>query len=197
MSRIILPYLAALALVACGGSDPAENAAPAEAHSAPSTTQDSAPAETAAAAPAVESAQAPAEAPAEAPAQAVQAAVEDVEDHSATLAALGENFIDADLVNGARQYRRCQACHTLNEGGRHTVGPNLHGIFNSEAAQKEGFGYSSQLASSGLVWDIETLDAWIENPRAMVPGNRMSFVGLRDAEVRRDVIAYMIIESSR
>ncbi len=193
MSRIILPSLAALALVACGGSDPAENTAPTEAPSAPSTTQDSAPAETAAAAPAVESAQAPAEAPA----QPVQAAVEDVEDHSATLAALGENFIDADLGNGARQYRRCQACHTLNEGGRHTVGPNLHGIFNSEAAQKEGFGYSSQLASSGLVWDIETLDAWIENPRAMVPGNRMSFVGLRDADKRRDVIAYMIIESSR
>lgn len=181
MYRIILPSLAALALAACGGSEPEQTAqntpAPAETveHSVEAATPDAA--DTAAA--------------------AVDEVVEEVEDHSATLAALGEAYLDADLANGARQYRRCQACHTLTEGGRHLVGPNLHGIFNAPAAAKEGFSYSSQLEAAGLVWDVATLDAWIENPRAMVPGNRMSFVGLRDPNARRDVIAYMAVETAR
>tara|TARA_R110002096_G_scaffold288879_1_gene482843 strand:- start:570 stop:1073 length:504 start_codon:yes stop_codon:yes gene_type:complete len=97
----------------------------------------------------------------------------------------------ADLANGQRQFRRCQSCHTLNEGGRHTVGPNLHDVIDHPAASAAGFSYSRALRESGLVWDLETLDAWIENPRELVPGNRMSFVGLRNAEDRRDVIAYM------
>jgi cytochrome c len=112
------------------------------------------------------------------------------------LGALGGDYVDADLANGARQFRRCQSCHTLNEGGRHTVGPNLHGVMGSEAASAEGFAYSRQLSESSLVWDAATMDAWIENPRALVPGNRMSFVGLRDADDRRDVIAHIAIATA-
>ncbi len=101
----------------------------------------------------------------------------------------------ADLGNGARQFRRCQSCHTLNEGGRHTIGPNLHGVLGGPAASQEGFPYSRQLTEAGLVWDLATLNQWIENPRELVPGNRMSFVGLRNATDRRDVIAYMLQET--
>lgn len=121
----------------------------------------------------------------------------DTMDVAAILAALGPDYADANLDNGRRQYRRCQSCHTLNEGGRHTVGPNLHGIIGQAAASAERFSYSNQLAEAGLVWDAATLDAWIENPRGLVPGNRMSFVGLRDAAARRDVIAHIAVESSR
>ena len=111
------------------------------------------------------------------------------------LSELGEAYANADLANGARQFRRCQSCHTLNEGGRHTVGPNLFGFMNREAASAEGFNYSPALREAGLVWDVETLDSWLENPRAMVPRNRMSFVGLRDAEARRDVIAHIATQT--
>lgn len=123
----------------------------------------------------------------------------DDDDHgepNAVLAALGGDFVNADLANGARQFRRCQSCHTLNEGARHTVGPNLYGVIGRPAASAEGFSYSSQLSESGLTWDTETLGHWIENPRAFVPGNRMSFVGLRDADDRRDVIAYIAVETA-
>ena len=114
----------------------------------------------------------------------------------AVLAALGEGYLEANLSNGARQFRRCQSCHTLTEGGRNTVGPNLWGIVGASAAYNETFNYSRPLSESGLVWDAATLDSWIENPRAMVPGNRMSFVGLRDAAARRDVIAYLAVETT-
>ena len=117
------------------------------------------------------------------------------DDTAAILAALGEGYADADLVNGQRQYRRCQSCHTLNEGGRNTVGPNLFGIMGTAAASREGFTYSRQLIAADLMWDVPTMDAWIENPRALVPGNRMSFVGLRDADDRRDVIGYIAVET--
>ncbi len=118
------------------------------------------------------------------------------EEASAVLTSLGGVYADADLANGARQFRRCQSCHTLNDGGRHTVGPNLHGVIGRAAASTDRFSFSSQLSESGLTWDVATLDAWIENPRALVPGNRMSFVGLRDAEDRRDVIAYLAVETA-
>jgi cytochrome c len=118
-------------------------------------------------------------------------------DAAAILADLGEGYEAADLTNGARQYRRCQACHTLDEGGANRSGPNLHGIMFTPAAQVDGFSYSSALVEAGLVWDVETLDAWLENPRTLVPRNRMSFAGLRDADARRDLIGYMAVESSR
>lgn len=117
-------------------------------------------------------------------------------DASVILASLGGDYENADLSNGARQFRRCQSCHTLNEGGRNSVGPNLYGVIGQPAASHAQFSYSSQLSDAGLVWDLATLDAWIENPRALVAGNRMSFVGLRDPEDRRDVIAYIAVQTS-
>ncbi|MHA6289643.1 c-type cytochrome [Maricaulis sp. CAU 1757] len=117
-------------------------------------------------------------------------------DPDPVLVALGSDYASADLDNGRRQFRRCQACHTLAEGARHSVGPNLYGIIDAPAASQEGFAYSDALEQAGLVWTAETMDAWIENPRVAVPGNRMSFVGLRDAEARRDLIAYLAVETA-
>jgi cytochrome c len=122
---------------------------------------------------------------------------QDASDNTAILAALGEGYADADLANGARQYRRCQACHTIDDGGANRAGPNLHGIMDSAVAAVDGFAYSTALSESGLIWDAATLDAWLENPRALVPGNRMSLAGLRDANARRDLIAHIAVESAK
>tara|TARA_Y100001933_G_C18833843_1_gene494570 strand:+ start:263 stop:838 length:576 start_codon:yes stop_codon:yes gene_type:complete len=177
MLRSLVPLAGALIIAACGGET--------------GDTADAAPAVyNEAAAPAAEPS-----ATASSAATAMASSDEDG-DAGAILAALGGDYANADLTNGARQFRRCQSCHTLNEGGRHTVGPNLHGIVGRAAASAEGFNYSPQLTEAGLTWDVETLDAWIENPRAMVPGNRMSFVGLRDAADRRDVIGYLAVETA-
>jgi cytochrome c len=112
-------------------------------------------------------------------------------DYSAVLAALGPEFAAADVSHGERLFRRCQACHQISDGGRNTVGPNLYGIIGQPAGAVPRFSYSQQLTDAGLVWDTATLDQWLASPRALVPGNRMSFVGLRDADDRRDLIAFM------
>lgn len=97
----------------------------------------------------------------------------------------------ADAEMGKRQFIYCQACHTTNPGGGNKVGPNLAGIFGQSAAQAEGFVYSSALTESGLVWDEATLDKWLENPMALVPGTTMVFAGIMDAEQRANLIAYL------
>ena len=195
MLRRLLPFASVLVLAACGGGS--EEAPEPDAPSA-------APQTSGAAAPAAGNPEEPHNAASPAAAADTGTAAVEAEavsgdtggDAQAILASLGGDYANADLQNGARQFRRCQSCHTLNEGGRHTVGPNLHGIVGAEAAAAEGFNYSRQLTEAGLVWDVDTLDTWIENPRAMVPGNRMSFVGLRDAEDRRDVIGYLAVETA-
>jgi len=95
------------------------------------------------------------------------------------------------MKRGAKLYKRCQTCHTLNEGGKHKVGPNMWAIYGATAGQKEGFAYSKVMKESGVIWTDETLSAYIENPRKYMPGNRMSYAGLRKAEDRAAVLAYI------
>lgn len=96
-----------------------------------------------------------------------------------------------DAATGARAFRSCAACHSL-EPGRHSAGPSLAGVWGRKAGTAKGFGgYSAALKSSGIVWNDATLDAWLANPRAAVPGNAMGFPGVFDAAVRAALIAYL------
>ena len=97
----------------------------------------------------------------------------------------------SQMERGAILYKRCQTCHTLNEGGRHRVGPNLWGVINSDAGSKSDFRYSRAMQTSGVIWTDEALDAYLANPREFIPQNRMSFAGLRRDEDRAAVIAYL------
>ena len=97
----------------------------------------------------------------------------------------------ADPVLGKRQFIFCQACHTVAAGGANKLGPNLAGIVGKEAAVVPGFIFSAALAESGLVWDAASLDQWIANPAAMVPGTTMVFAGIREPEQRANLIAYL------
>ena len=99
---------------------------------------------------------------------------------------------EGDVKAGARVYARCKACHTVEQGGANKVGPNLWGIFGAEAGGRDiGFNYSKAMRESGIVWNEETLGAYLENPRKAVPGTRMVFAGLKNEDQREDVIAYL------
>lgn len=96
-----------------------------------------------------------------------------------------------DPEAGALAFRGCGACHSL-AAGRHMTGPSLAGMWGRRAGTAEGFTrYSEAMVSSGVTWDAETLDAWLKNPAAFIPGNRMTFPGIADGKARADVIAYL------
>jgi cytochrome c len=96
-----------------------------------------------------------------------------------------------DPREGERLFRACAACHSL-EPGEHMTGPSLAGIFGRQAATVEGFTrYSEALQSADIVWGEETLDEWLADPAAMVPGNMMGFPGIEDPEPRAHLIAFL------
>ena len=111
------------------------------------------------------------------------------------LASLPAPYNTADIDNGRRVFARCRACHTLNEGGANTTGPNLFGVFGREIGSHPGYNYSNVVRDADFTWDAERLDHWLENPRAFLRGNKMSFPGIPDAEDRRDVIAFLKVET--
>jgi len=99
-----------------------------------------------------------------------------------------------DAERGAELYGQCVACHAIGEGATDGIGPHLNGIFDRGAAHSEGFPYSEgfeRAAATGLTWDYDTLDAFIENPRAVVTRTRMTFRGIRDQQDRDDLLAYI------
>lgn len=113
------------------------------------------------------------------------------------LAALPAPYNTADLENGQRKFALCRSCHTITEGGPNMTGPNLYGVFGRTAGTAEKFNYSDAVKAAGFKWDAAHLDKWLADPRADLPGNRMTFVGLKDPKDRTDVIAYLMIETAR
>ncbi len=98
---------------------------------------------------------------------------------------------DGDAKAGKKVFRKCKACHTVQEG-KHRQGPSLHGVYGRKAGSLEGFTrYSDEMKAYGAVWDEATLSAYLENPRKAVPGNGMHFSGLKNAKERDDMIAYL------
>ncbi|MFN4091550.1 MAG: c-type cytochrome [Brevundimonas sp.] len=114
---------------------------------------------------------------------------------AAILAALPAPYNAADLENGRRAFARCRSCHTINEGGSNMTGPNLWGVFGRVAGTHPGYNYSAPVKAAGFTWDAEQLDQWLQNPRGFLPGNKMTFPGLPDATDRRDVIAFLKVET--
>ncbi len=117
--------------------------------------------------------------------------------NQAAIAALPAPYNAANYEAGRTVFAQCRSCHTITNGGTNMVGPNLHGIVDRHIGAVANFNYSPPVKAADFSWDGDHLDRWIANPQAMIPGTRMGFAGVRDATQRRDVIAYMMVESQR
>ncbi len=99
-----------------------------------------------------------------------------------------------DTEEGARTYQsRCTGCHSLDAN---RIGPRHRGVYGRVAGSLPDFDYSSALTQSDIVWNDETLNAWLINPEDLIPGQAMGF-RLNDAQARADVIAYLRRESGK
>jgi cytochrome c len=95
-----------------------------------------------------------------------------------------------DLVRGEQLWRKCASCHTLDANGRNRAGPRLHGIFGRVAGSVPDYNYSEALKKSGIVWNDATLDAYLKDAEAFVPGTKM-YGGLSQDADREDLLAFL------
>lgn len=177
--RVIAALAATLVIAACGGSqsdDTTDTASTPPSASTPGAATGD---------------QAPASAPQAAPTPTTAPAADVID-----LSGLPAAYQDADVSTGRRRFAQCRACHQVHDGTRHSIGPDLFGVFGRSAGGNDSYPtYSSAMKDSGIVWTAEELDAWIASPRSKVPGTAMVYVGMRDPNARRDLIAWLWVES--
>jgi len=118
-----------------------------------------------------------------------------VSEPSAEFATLPAPYSQASYATGKRVFKLCSTCHTVAEGGPNTIGPNLYQVFGRQVGSSEGFNYSEAVENADFIWTPEKLDEWLESPRNFLPGNRMTFQGVRKPKDREAVIAYLMVET--
>jgi cytochrome c len=98
---------------------------------------------------------------------------------------------EGDVALGARAFRACAACHSV-EANRNMTGPSLADIWNRKAGSVSSFPrYSDAMKSSDVIWNEKTLDGYLENPAQFMPGNHMTFAGVPDEKTRKSIIAFL------
>ena len=101
-----------------------------------------------------------------------------------------ERMASASIDNGAKVFRKCTACHKVEDGANAT-GPHMYGVVGRDVGVAAGFEYSGALSEQADVWTAENLYAFLEKPSSWAPGTTMGFAGLNKSEDRADVIAYL------
>ncbi len=109
----------------------------------------------------------------------------------AIVASLPAPYNTGDPAAGEAKFAQCRSCHAIAKGAPNLTGPNLYGVFGGPAASVAGFEFSDDLKNAHLTLDASTLDKWLENPKALAPNTKMTFAGLKTAQDRYDVIAFL------
>ena len=105
----------------------------------------------------------------------------------------------ADVAKGAEVFKKCAACHTINQGGANGIGPNLFGVVGGPVMHAAGFAYSDAMAkhkAEAPTWGYDQIDAFLTAPGRYVPGTKMSFAGIRDEKTRINLIAWLRTQGS-
>ncbi len=98
--------------------------------------------------------------------------------------------LTGDAEAGRIAFGQCRSCHAI-EAGVNRVGPSLHGVVGRTVGTEDGYRYSTAMAAAGGVWDEQHLYDFLHKPREVVPGTKMTFVGIKDGQRRADLVAYL------
>ncbi len=105
---------------------------------------------------------------------------------------IAELIAKADVARGKTVAKVCAACHKFENDGKNGVGPNLYGVVGRKKEGSAGFKYSGAIAkTAGATWNVEELNKYITDPKAFAPGNKMAFAGVKKAEDRAALLAYL------
>lgn len=104
---------------------------------------------------------------------------------------LGTLLATADPAKGQSTGKICASCHTFDQGGANRVGPNLWAIVGRPVGGHAGFAYSPAISGHGGAWSYEELDRYLAGPARAIPGNKMSFAGIRNPKSRADLLAWL------
>jgi len=94
-------------------------------------------------------------------------------------------------VDGAAVFKQCASCHQVGTGARGGFGPELNGLFGRRAGATADFAYSPAMQSSGIVWNEQTLAAFLRDPGKVVPGTKMRFWGIGDEREMKALLAHL------
>lgn len=103
----------------------------------------------------------------------------------------GTVLASADVAAGKEVSHRCEQCHDISKGGANKIGPELWSVVERPRAHNPGFSYSSAMKAKGGTWTYDELFHFLKSPGSYIPGTKMSFAGLRSAQDRINVIAYL------
>ena len=103
----------------------------------------------------------------------------------------------ADAAKGAEVFKKCAACHTINQGGANGIGPNLYGVMGEAIGTGHGgFAFSDALKKVGGTWTFDQMSAWLAAPRKFAPGTKMTFAGLSNPQDRANLLVYLNSQGS-
>ncbi len=110
---------------------------------------------------------------------------------SAVLCAATGTSQAQDAAAGEKVFAQCKICHQIGEKAKNSVGPILNGVIGRQAGSVPGYAYSAANKGSGITWDEATFKEYIMDPKAKVPGTKMSFAGIKDQKKINDLVAYL------
>lgn len=96
-----------------------------------------------------------------------------------------------DVAAGEQSFKKCFPCHSIGEGAKNKVGPELNGLDGRHSGTAPGFSYSDANKNSGIVWSEATFKDYIKDPRAKIPGTKMIFPGIKNEKEAGDLWAYL------
>jgi cytochrome c len=106
------------------------------------------------------------------------------------IAATGSGWAQ-DVEKGQNSFKKCMPCHRIGPEAKNLVGPELNGLDGRKSGSVEGFSYSDANKNSGIVWDEAQFKEYIKDPRAKIPGTKMTFAGIKNEAEINDLWAYL------